>query len=88
MAKSNSVQGDTTDRATQADLHVLGDLDDETKVAILALNPTVAQIEQAGIWLNSRGEVASAGRPGLDAVVSQILDLVDSDEEEDPLLAG
>ena len=43
-------------QATGSDLHqVLGDMDDSTAVAILALHPTVAQLEATRVWLNGGG---------------------------------
>ena len=39
--------------ATGGDLHqILGDMDDSTAVAILALHPSIAQLEEARVWLN------------------------------------
>jgi hypothetical protein len=36
---------------------ILGDMDDSTAVAILALHPSVAQVEEARVWLNGGGDV-------------------------------
>jgi len=48
MLKPNSEQ-----EATRGDFRqILGDLDDSTALAILALHPTVAQLEEARIWLD------------------------------------
>lgn len=81
MTKPNSSSRHTV-LATQADLRqILGDMDDETAVAILILEPTVAQIEEAGVWLNGANDVLGKERRPFDAVVARILDLV---EVEDP----
>jgi hypothetical protein len=38
--------------AARSDLHQIpGDMDDSTAVAILALHPSVAQLEEARVWL-------------------------------------
>lgn len=82
MTKPNSQSG-REEKATQTDLrHILGDMDDETAVAILALDPSIAQVEEAGVWLNGGNEVLGEQRQPFDAVVAQILDLVEVEEEE------
>jgi hypothetical protein len=87
MAKPNSGQAGNTERATRGDLrHILGEMDDEMVVAILALDPNVAQIEEANLWLNAGGEnLAKEHRP-VDAVVAKILELVAFEDEEPPPL--
>jgi hypothetical protein len=69
--------------ATGQDLHqVLGDMDDSTALAILGLHPSVAQIEEARIWLNGEGDVLGKERRPLDGVVAQIFDMLRVEEEE------
>lgn len=86
MTKPNS-QAARDKKATHTDLRqILGDMDDETAVAILALDPTIAQIEEAGVWLSGADDVLGDQRRPFDAVVAQILDLVEV-EDEDPGLA-
>lgn len=85
MSKLNSGQGGNTQKATRDDLqHILGEMDDETALAILALDPNVAQVEEAGIWLGGGDEVLAKEHHPLDAVVAQILELVEIEEEEPP----
>ncbi len=83
MAKPNSGQSGRTEKATRTDLQqILGDMDDETVVAILALDPNVEQIEEAGVWLSGDEDLlGKEGRP-FDTVVAQILDLVEIEDEE------
>ena len=85
MAKSDNGQPARTEKATRADLQqILGDMDDETAVAILALGPNVEQIEEVGVWLSGDEDVlGKEGRP-FDTVVAQILDLVEVVDEEPP----
>jgi hypothetical protein len=59
-------------------------MDDETAVAILALNPSVAQLEEARVWLNGADDVQGKERRPFDPLISQILDLVVVEEEEPP----
>jgi hypothetical protein len=69
--------------ATGRDLHqILGDMDDSTAVAILALHPSVAQIEEARMWLQGEGDaLGKDGRP-LDGIVAQIFDMLAVAEDE------
>jgi hypothetical protein len=83
MATPTSRSG-RVEKATRADLHhFLGDMDDETAVAILGLEPSVAQVEEACIWLSGDDEALAQERPP-DAVVAQILELIVIDDEEPP----
>lgn len=83
MPKPNSGHPRHGEKATGQDLHqILGDMDDSTALAILGLHPSVAQIEEARIWLNGAGDVlGKEGRP-LDGVVAQIFDMLRVEEEE------
>jgi len=66
---------------------ILGDLD-ETKLApILALRPTLADVEQASIWLGGDADVFGASEQ-LSATASQIVTILTADEEEEPMEAG
>ena len=85
MSKPNSGQSGKAQKATRGDLqHILGEMDDETALAILALDPNVAQVEEASIWISGGGEILAKEHRPLDAVVAQILDLVEIEEEEPP----
>ena len=71
--------------ATESDLHqILGDMDDSTALAILALHPSVAQLEQARVWLNGGGDILGKEHRPLDGVVAEIFDMLKVDEEELP----
>lgn len=72
-------------RATRADLHsILGDLDDGKVIEILALKPTVADVEEAAIYATGNGDVlAKSGHPCSD-VAADIIDILTADEEEPP----
>ena len=85
MPKPNSGQPMRGETATESDLHqILGDLDDGTAVAILALHPSLAQLEEARVWLNGGGDVLGKEHRPLDGVVAQIFDMLKVDEEEPP----
>ena len=71
--------------ATESDLHqILGDMDDSTALAILALHPSVAQLEEARVWLNGGGDILGKEHRPLDGVVAEIFDMLKVDEEELP----
>jgi hypothetical protein len=59
-------------------------MDDSTLVAIMALNPTVAQLEEARLWLNGAGDVLGREKRPLDGVVAQIFDMLALEDEEQP----
>jgi len=72
-------------KATASDAHqILGDMDDSTLVAIMALHPSVAQLEEARLWLDGAGDVLGKEKRPLDGVVAQIFDMLAAEEEERP----
>jgi hypothetical protein len=89
MPKPKSGQPMRGQDATESDLHqILGDMDDSTAIAILALHPSVAQLEEARVWLNGGGDVLGKEHRPLDGVVAQIFDMLRAEEEEPPLTRG
>jgi hypothetical protein len=89
MPKPNAGQSMHHHEATGSDVHhILGDVDDSTAVAILALHPTVAQLEEARVWLNGTGDVLGKGHRPLDGVVAEIFDMLKVEEEEPPPAKG
>ena len=72
-------------KATASDAHqILGDMDDSTLVAIMALHPSVAQLEEARLWLNGAGDVLGKEKRPLDGVVAQIFGMLALEDEEQP----
>jgi hypothetical protein len=57
-------------------------VDDSTAVAILALCPTVAQLEEARVWLNGAGDVLGRVHRPLDGIVAEIFDMLKVQEDE------
>ena len=73
------------EKATATDVHqILGDMDDNTIVAIMALHPSIAQLEEARLWLNGAGDVLGREKRPLDGVVAQIFDMLALEDEEQP----
>jgi hypothetical protein len=70
--------------ATHDDVRsILGDLDEAKMLAILALRPTVADLEAVSLWLGGDADVFEPGEP-LKGVASEILSILTADEEEEP----
>jgi hypothetical protein len=86
MSKPANPSARREERPTEDDLRrILGDLGDAKTNAILALNPTFAQLEEAAVWLAGAGDpLAEAGRP-LIGVAADIRDIIAAEEEaEEP----
>ena len=66
---------------------ILGNLDETKMLSILALNPTVADLEAASIWLAGDADVFGAGKPPK-GVASQIVTILTAEEEEEPPRVG
>lgn len=62
---------------------ILGNLDDAKLLAILALRPTIVDVEEASLWLAGDADIFGAGQP-LKLVPGDIVAIVTSDEEEEP----
>jgi hypothetical protein len=70
MPKPNSGQESKRVDATVSDVHhILGQTNDSTALAVLALHPSVAQLEEARVWLDGAGEVLGKAHRPLDGVV-------------------
>jgi hypothetical protein len=66
---------------------ILGDLDETKILPILALRPTVADLEEASMWLGGDTDVFGAAEP-LKGIASQIVTILTANEEEEPPRAG
>jgi hypothetical protein len=58
--------------------HFFRDIEDHTAVAILSLQPSVVQLEEAAIRLSGAGEIVADIRPE-GGVVTQIVELVSAE---------
>lgn len=69
--------------ATAKDVRdTLGDMDDATLSAILELRPTIADVEEASVWLSGDRDVFGAGAP-LKDVAGEIVSLLSVDDDEE-----
>jgi hypothetical protein len=84
VSKQAADMAKTTAPAAADDVRrILGALDGDKVVAIVALQPTVADIEEASLWLAGDADVFGAGQP-LTPVAGRIVDILTADEDEEP----
>ncbi|MDP3067579.1 MAG: hypothetical protein Q8M72_02795 [Methylocystis sp.] len=82
MTQSSAQDGDGRPLATIKDVtDVLGDIDDATLSAIMDLRPTIADVEEAAMWMSGDRDIFGAGAP-LKDVAGEIVSLVAGDDEE------
>jgi hypothetical protein len=62
---------------------ILGALDSDKAVAIMALRPTIMDVEEASLWLAGDTDVFGAGKP-LNPVAGKVVDILTADEDEEP----
>jgi hypothetical protein len=68
--------------ATDADVtSILGDLDSDKLLAILSLRPTIAEVEEASIWLSGDADVFGVNEP-VKGNASHIITILTEEEEE------
>jgi hypothetical protein len=85
MPKPNS--GGTA-LATHDDVKgILGNIDPAQMLAIMSLQPTVADIEEASVWLEGDPDVFGAGEP-VKGVAAEIVTILTENEEEEPAHTG
>ena len=74
--------------ATHDDVRsILGGLDETKMQPILALRPTVADVEEASIWLGGEADVFGAAEP-LGDTASEIVAILTADEDEEQRWVG
>ena len=84
MSKKGSFTKAQGTQVTGADIkHLLGDLDDETVVQILAMQPTFRDLEEAASWYASDGDSLDTRRSPSD-VVAEIVEILAAADEEEP----
>jgi hypothetical protein len=83
MAQSRTAAEEHQTPVTSADVRsVLGEIDDPKVLAILALKPTISDLETASMALSGDNDVYGAGPP-LKGVAGEIVALLTADEEEE-----
>jgi hypothetical protein len=67
---------------------IVGNIDEGKIVEILKLQPTLEELEEAVVWASGDGDVlAKKGRP-LTGKVSDIVEILTADEDEEPPRVG
>jgi len=61
---------------------VLGDIEPSDLLTIMSLRPTIADIEDASVWLEGDPDVFGAGKP-IQGVASQIVAILTENESEE-----
>jgi hypothetical protein len=85
--KSNSADTAKSGFATTDDVaRILGNLDLSKMLPIMELRPTIADIEEASMWLGGDRDVFGPGL--IKDIASQIVTILTADEEEEPPRSG
>ena len=85
---SHTAEGAKRKSATAEEVAgILGHLDATKMLPILALRPTIADIEEASVWLDGDRDVFGPGQP-LKGIAGQIVTILTADEEEEPPRTG
>lgn len=83
MQKTHTADAARRGLATSDDVtRILGDLDPSKMLPIIALRPTILDVEEASMWLAGDRDVFGPGAP-LQGVPGQIVAILTADEEED-----
>jgi hypothetical protein len=83
MAQTPAPSQDGETLAAASDIkRIFGALDDAKLLDILALRPTVLDVEEASLWLAGDTDIFGAGRP-LKTVPGEIVAILTADEDED-----
>ena len=62
---------------------ILGNIDSDKLLAILSLRPTIAEVEEASMWLSGDTDVYDANEP-IKGNASHIITILTAEEEEEP----
>jgi len=69
--------------ATDADITgILGSINSDKLLAIMSLEPTIAEVEEAAMWLSGDADVFGAGKP-VKGNASHIVTILTAEEEEE-----
>jgi len=83
MAKDSATAQNRAALMTAEDIRrVFGSIDEAKVLAILALRPTMRDVEEASLWLAGDSDVFGAGQP-VQALAGEIVGILTADEEEE-----
>ena len=84
MVKEKGMAQDRAAVAAADDVRrILGPLDEAKLLDIMALRPTVVDVEEASLWLAGDPDVFGAGRT-LQTAAGEIVAILTADDEEEP----
>lgn len=84
MAKKPATAEHRGASATADDIRrILGTLDEAKLLDIVALRPSILDVEEASLWLAGDTDIFGAGLP-LKPVAGEIVAILTADEEEEP----
>jgi hypothetical protein len=81
MAKRTPSLGSAGPATSDDVKSMLGNVDESKLLAIMELRPTIADVEQALVWLGGDADIYDA-EPALRGIASQIVSILTADEEE------
>jgi len=88
MSMRQTAEGANRESATTEDVvRILGELEPTEMLPIMRLRPTIADIEEASMWLGGDRDVFGPGQP-LKGIASQIVTILTADEEQEPPRTG
>ena len=84
MSKSPPTVKESETLASSDDIRrIIGNPDETKLLDIIALRPTIADVEEASMWLSGDTDIFGADRP-LGRVAGEIVAILTADEEEEP----
>ncbi|HUI20973.1 MAG TPA: hypothetical protein VLZ74_08010 [Methylocella sp.] len=63
---------------------ILGEIESTKITEILALRPTLQELEEAALWVSGDGDLLGKRGHRLSAVAAAIVDIVQTSQEEEP----
>jgi hypothetical protein len=83
LTQSSAQDGNGRPLATIKDvMDIFGEIDDATLSAIMDLRPTIADVEEASMWMSGDPDVFGAGAP-LKDVAGEIVSLLGGGDDEE-----
>lgn len=67
---------------------LVGDIENGRALEILALRPTIADLERAALWAAGSGDVLGKQDPPLLGTAAAVVEILTTDEEEEPPSGG
>lgn len=88
MSKAETRADEQSPLAASEDIvRIMGDINGARLLDIMALQPTIRDVEEAALWLAGDADVFGAGSP-LKGVAGEIVAIVIADEQEEPPRQG